>query len=77
MAAHNSELTIGEVARHAGLAASTIRYWESAGLLDAPERVGGKRRYDPQALRQTSLIVMIKRAGFDAGRDTHHSRRPL
>jgi MerR family redox-sensitive transcriptional activator SoxR len=63
MATH-SELTIGEVARHAGVTASTIRYWESAGLLTAPERVGGKRRYDPKALRQISLIVLIKRAGF-------------
>jgi len=60
----NSELTIGEVARHAGVPASTLRYWESAGLLPAPGRVGGKRRYDPSALRQISLIVLIKRAGF-------------
>jgi MerR family redox-sensitive transcriptional activator SoxR len=60
----NSELTIGEVARHTGVPASTLRYWESAGLLPAPGRVGGKRRYDPQTMRQISLIVLIKRAGF-------------
>jgi MerR family redox-sensitive transcriptional activator SoxR len=64
MTTHNSDLTIGEVARQAGVPASTLRYWESAGLLTAPGRVGGKRRYDPQALRQISLIVLIKRAGF-------------
>jgi MerR family redox-sensitive transcriptional activator SoxR len=64
MTTHNNDLTIGEVARQAGVAASTLRYWESAGLLAAPGRVGGKRRYSPQALQQISLIVLIKRAGF-------------
>lgn len=60
----NSGLRIGEVARDAGVPASTLRYWESTGLLAAPGRVGGKRRYDPQSLQQISLIVLITRAGF-------------
>lgn len=64
MATRNTGLAIGEVARQAGVPASTLRYWESTGLLAAPERVGGKRCYDPQTLRQVSLIVLIKRAGF-------------
>lgn len=64
MRTRNRDLTIGEVAREAGVPASTLRYWESAGLLTAPPRVGGKRRYDPRALREISLIVLIKRAGF-------------
>ena len=64
MRTSDSELTIGEVARHAGVPASTLRYWESAGLLTSPERVGGKRRYPPEALQQISLIVLSKRAGF-------------
>jgi MerR family redox-sensitive transcriptional activator SoxR len=64
MPASSSDLAIGEVARQAGVPASTLRYWESAGLLATPGRVGGKRRYDPQTLRQISLIVLIKRAGF-------------
>lgn len=64
MGARDGDLTIGEVARQAGVPASTLRYWESAGLLTAPGRVSGKRRYDQQAFRQISLIVLIKRAGF-------------
>jgi MerR family redox-sensitive transcriptional activator SoxR len=64
MRTSSSELTIGEVARLAGVPASTLRYWESVGLLTPPERVGGKRRYHPTALRQISLIVLSKRAGF-------------
>ena len=60
----SAELMIGEAARRAGLAASTLRYWERVGLLAAPRRVGGKRRYDRQALRQIELIALSKRAGF-------------
>lgn len=37
-------LTIGEVARRAGVAASSIRYYESIGLLPEPDREHGQRR---------------------------------
>lgn len=57
-------LTIGEAARHAGVPASTLRYWEMAGLLEAPRRVGGKRRYDLEGLQQMEMVVLAKRAGF-------------
>ena len=60
-------LTIGEVARRAGVRASAIRYYEEAGLLEEPERVGGKRRYDKEALRRLALIGGAKRAGFTLG----------
>ena len=60
-------LTIGEVARRAGVRASAIRYYEEAGLLEEPERVGGKRRYDEEALRRLALIGAAKRAGFTLG----------
>lgn len=64
MSASETELTIGEAADRAGVPASTLRYWESAGLLTAPRRVGGKRRYDPKVLRQVEMIALAKRAGF-------------
>jgi MerR family redox-sensitive transcriptional activator SoxR len=64
MSSSDSDLTIGEAARRAGVPTSTLRYWESVGLLAAPSRVGGKRRYDAAALRQISLVLLIKRAGF-------------
>jgi MerR family redox-sensitive transcriptional activator SoxR len=58
------ELTIGEAARLAEVPASTLRYWETAGLLKAPRRVGGKRRYDPESLQQIEMVALAKRAGF-------------
>jgi hypothetical protein len=39
-------VTIGEVARKAGLQASAIRYYERLGLLPRPARIGGRRSYD-------------------------------
>jgi MerR family redox-sensitive transcriptional activator SoxR len=58
------ELTIGQVARQAGVATSTVRYYESIGLLPEPRRVSGRRRYDPDVLQQLALIQTAQRAGF-------------
>lgn len=57
-------LPIGEVARLAGINASAIRYYEKAGLLPEPARVGGKRRYYPGVLRRLALIEAAKRTGL-------------
>ena len=57
-------LSIGEVARQAGVSVSAIRFYERRGLLPAPERVGGQRRYDGEAVRRLEVIGAAKRAGF-------------
>jgi MerR family transcriptional regulator, redox-sensitive transcriptional activator SoxR len=44
------ELAIGEVARRAGIRPSALRYYESIGLLPAPTRVSGRRRYDERTV---------------------------
>lgn len=64
MSANGDELTIGEAANRAGVPASTLRYWERAGLLSIPRRVGGKRRYGPDALREIEMVALAKQAGF-------------
>jgi MerR family transcriptional regulator, redox-sensitive transcriptional activator SoxR len=58
------ELTIGEVARRAGVATSSIRYYERIGLLPAPERSHGQRRYDPGVLDKLGFIGVAQSAGF-------------
>lgn len=58
------ELSIGEVAHRAGLSASAIRYYERRGLLEKPDRVGDKRRYDPGVIQRLGLIEAAKRAGL-------------
>lgn len=57
-------LTIGEVARRAGLRPSALRFYERSGLLPAPTRVGGQRRYDPTVLRRLTAIRLAQGAGF-------------
>ena len=58
------ELTIGEVARRAGIATSQIRYYERIGLLPKPERLSGQRRYGPDILGRLGFIGVAQSAGF-------------
>lgn len=58
------ELTIGAVAKRAGLRPSAVRYYESVGLLPLPRRVSGQRRYTAEALRQLAFINLAQRAGL-------------
>lgn len=57
-------LTIGKVAAEAGVAATTLRYYEQVGLLPAPARLGGQRRYDVSVLPRLEVIALCKSAGF-------------
>jgi DNA-binding transcriptional MerR regulator len=57
-------LPIGEVARHAGLRTSAIRYYERVGLLPVPDRVGGRRRYDARVLLRLAVIRFGRESGF-------------
>jgi MerR family redox-sensitive transcriptional activator SoxR len=58
------ELTIGEVARRAGVATSSIRYYERIALLPEPERVSGQRRYRADVIGKLGFIGVAQRAGF-------------
>jgi MerR family redox-sensitive transcriptional activator SoxR len=58
------DLTIGEVARRAGVATSSIRYYERIGLLPKPDRSGGQRRYDTEVLGKLGFIGVAQSAGF-------------
>jgi MerR family redox-sensitive transcriptional activator SoxR len=58
------ELTIGEVARRAGVATSSIRYYESIGLLPEPDRLHGQRRYRSDAVGKLAFIGVAQGAGF-------------
>jgi MerR family transcriptional regulator, redox-sensitive transcriptional activator SoxR len=59
-----SSLSIGEVARRSGKAASAIRYYEDVGLVDPPERVSGRRRYGAEVVRRLAVIETAQRAGL-------------
>jgi MerR family transcriptional regulator, redox-sensitive transcriptional activator SoxR len=57
-------MPIGAVAERYGVPATTLRYWEQAGLLPALPRDGGQRRYDRDAIRRIKFIRMASRAGL-------------
>jgi MerR family redox-sensitive transcriptional activator SoxR len=59
-----ANITIGELARMAGLQTSAIRYYEKIGLLPKTKRIGGQRRYEAGALNYLEVIDVAKRAGF-------------
>lgn len=57
-------LSIGEVARRAGVATSTVRYYDRLGLVPAERRDGTGRRYRPEALTRLEIVAYFQRAGF-------------
>jgi MerR family transcriptional regulator, redox-sensitive transcriptional activator SoxR len=60
----DATLSIGQVATHAGVNASAIRYYERHGLMPEPERVSGQRRYTEGAIRRLGIIDAAKQAGL-------------
>lgn len=60
-----SHLTIAEVARRSGVAASALRYYEERGLITSALRTGaGHRRYPRSVLRRVAFIVFAQRIGL-------------
>ncbi|MGW6905360.1 helix-turn-helix domain-containing protein [Streptomyces sp. NPDC054940] len=59
-----TDLDIAEVARRAGVPASTLRYYEERGLIASIGRRGLRRQYDPGVLERLALIAMGRTAGF-------------
>ncbi|MFC5833741.1 MerR family transcriptional regulator [Nonomuraea insulae] len=60
----SEQLTIGELASRTGVATSALRYWEELGLLPAPARVSGQRRYPPSAVELVGLLLLLRGVGF-------------
>jgi DNA-binding transcriptional MerR regulator len=58
--------SIGALAREAGYAVQTLRYFEQIGLMpEAPRTSGGQRRYGPKELRRLLFIRHARDLGFE------------
>jgi MerR family redox-sensitive transcriptional activator SoxR len=57
-------LTIGEVARRSGVAASALRFYEDRGLIRSERAGSGHRRYQRPVLRRIAFIVFAQRVGL-------------
>ncbi|MBX9898468.1 MAG: helix-turn-helix domain-containing protein [Qipengyuania sp.] len=66
MAAQNRKrVTRGELARRTGVNIETIRYFETIGVLEAPERTaGGHRIYDRGHVRTLDFLRRARNLGF-------------
>jgi MerR family copper efflux transcriptional regulator len=58
------KMKIGEFSKRLGLAAATVRFYESVGLIAPAPRVSGSRRYDEAALDRLRVVLALKRAGL-------------
>lgn len=57
-------ITIGEVARRSGVAASALRFYEERGLISSDRAGSGHRRYPRSVLRRIAFIVFAQRVGL-------------
>ncbi|HLK04258.1 MAG TPA: MerR family transcriptional regulator [Candidatus Acidoferrum sp.] len=57
-------MKIGTLAANVGLNPSAIRYYEKIGLLPAPSRASGQRRYSSESLDRVLLIKFAGEMGF-------------
>src|SRR5919202_66938 len=57
-------LTISEVSRRSGVAASALRFYEERGLIQSQRAGSGHRRYPRAVLRRIAFIVFAQRMGL-------------
>ena len=58
-------LSIGEMARRAGLPVRTIRFWSDAGVLPPAARTaGGRRLYDAACVARLELVATLRELGL-------------
>ena len=61
----NNPVTIGRLAKASGVKVTTIRYYESIGLIDPTDRSeGGQRIYDANAIERMRFIRHARDLGF-------------
>jgi len=60
----NDLLTISDVARRSGVAASALRYYEQRGLIQSERLGSGHRRFPRAVLRRIAFIVFAQKIGL-------------
>jgi len=57
-------LVVAEVAKRSGFAASALRYYEAAGLINAERTPGNQRRFHRDVLRRLAFIKAARNIGL-------------
>lgn len=58
------EITIGELAKRSGVAASALRFYEERGLIHSLRTGAGHRRFPRAAIRRVAFIVFAQKIGL-------------
>lgn len=58
-----SDLSVGEFARRAGVAVSTLHYYEAEGLIESWRNAGNHRRFDRRELRRVAIVRIAQSVG--------------
>lgn len=69
-----SGMRISQLAERSGVPATTLRYYESAGLLAADRTPAGYRVYDDAAVERLAFIRAAKQVGLPLTRSVNSSR---
>jgi MerR family redox-sensitive transcriptional activator SoxR len=64
LAGMTTMLTIGDVARRSGIAASALRFYEERGLITSERAGSGHRRFPRAALRRVAFIIFAQKVGL-------------
>ncbi len=64
-------MDISQVARQAGIPASTLRYYEQKGLISSIGRQGLRRQFAPDVLERLALITLASAAGLSLDEIAH------
>jgi MerR family transcriptional regulator, redox-sensitive transcriptional activator SoxR len=59
-----TDLSVGEMAARAGVAVSTLHFYEAEGLIKSWRNQGNQRRYAREVLRRVAVIRVAQRAGI-------------
>lgn len=59
-----SLLSVGEVARRAGVAVSALHFYERKGLIRSVRTSGNQRRYERSVLRRVAVIQVAQSVGM-------------
>jgi MerR family transcriptional regulator, redox-sensitive transcriptional activator SoxR len=60
----NDLLTISDIAKRSGVAASALRFYEQRGLIHSQRAGSGHRRFPRAALRRIAFIVFAQKIGL-------------
>jgi MerR family redox-sensitive transcriptional activator SoxR len=60
----NAELTIGQLAKRAGVTVTTLHFYEERGLIQSRRTTGNQRRFPRHTLRRIAFIRVAQRVGI-------------